>query len=80
MGQSQEMVVSLRRGVTLNQVTSSGTLAQFLDCAVRLEVVDDLPTGTTARIRISPDELKKLEKLIGTKCHIVVSKNGHVDL
>jgi hypothetical protein len=78
--QMHEMVVSLRRGIDAQELFTSGTLAQFLRKSAKVEIVDELPTGSTVCIRISSQELQKLSDLIGAKCHIVARTKGRVDI
>ena len=75
MTNKNDMVVSLRRGVTMQNldVGEGVTLAQFLQTIADLhvEVTEDLPTGEAATILIDDNELQKLEARIGDRCFIV---------
>ncbi len=76
-----ERIVSLKRGSSLGNLRQdSPRLEDFLPTVVDVDIVDTFPTGTTVAIRISAYELKKLQGLIGEKCHIVPRLKGRVDI
>ena len=81
MSEKKDMVVSLRRGSTMSELGAGDkTLAQFLASISNILIVDDLPSGETAGVRLSDVEFEWLKSRLGDKCHIVERAKGRVDI
>lgn len=76
--EKSERAISLRRYKELNDTPGEGdTLAKRIKSLLNVEILDDLPTGESALILISNEQLVELEKLYAATCWIVVRAKGH---
>ena len=81
MSEKKDMVISLHRGVTMQDLGADNmTLGQFLREVVGIAAAEDLPTGKTATAEVTREEVDKIRVHTAGKCQIVVRSKGRVDI
>jgi len=78
----REIVISFRRGKSLDTLASMGvpgdTLEKVVNGIATVNVTEVLPPGRVLIARVSDSAFDKLEARIGSACHLVDRKAGHV--
>jgi hypothetical protein len=75
-----EIVISLKRGVALNELTANDeqSLRDLVKSIATVRVSDVLPTGRRVIVTASEPALNRLKSQLEDYCHFVPRTRGHV--